>query len=207
MTGCRKETRLPVPFFSSSLTLLFDAYFPRYPASPFRLKFLPTIRADLLWTPLCHPPLLDLSLIVLDPAPVATKPPPPSCTSFPLLHYVATFRTDVYLSFIIPFCVVISVPTLIAAVMARWDKAFSTIQAFQFFSHTFTPLLLFYTMGGGALLFDAYLELIANLLDGAEAFEAALDQKFQSLALAVEMLLIVVKCLISEGNRYCQKVT
>ena len=26
MTGCRKETRLPVPFFSSSLTLLFNAY-------------------------------------------------------------------------------------------------------------------------------------------------------------------------------------
>ena len=55
-------------------------------------------------------------------------------------------------------------------------------------------------MGGGALLFDAYLELIANLLDGAEAFEAALDQKLQSLAFAVEMLLIVVKCLISEGE-------
>ena len=153
MTGCRKETRLPVPFSPPVCTLLFDAYFPRYPASPFRLKFLPTIRADLLWTPLCHPPLLDLSLIVLDPAPVATKPPPPSCTSFPLLHYIATFRTDVYLSFIIPFCVVISVPTLIAAVflpryMACWDKAFSTIQAFQFFCHTFTPLAPILHHGG-----------------------------------------------------------
>lgn len=49
-------------------------------------------------------------------------------------------------------------------------------------------------------LYFTKLELIANLLDGAEAFEAALDQKFQSLALAVEMLLIVVKCLISEGE-------
>ena len=152
----------PSPFDPAPVT----AIFPRYPASPFRLKFLPTIRADLLWMPLCHPPLLDLSLIVLDPAPVATKPPPPSCASCPLLHYIATFRTDVYLSFIIPFCVVISVPTLIAAVflpryMARWDKAFSTIQAFQFFCHTFTPLLLFYTTGGGALLFDAYLNSTA----------------------------------------------
>ena len=88
-----------------------------------------------------------------DPAPVATKPPPPSCTSFPLLHYVATFRTDVYLSFIIPFCVVISVPTLIAAVMARWDKAFSTIQAFQFFSHTFTPLSPILHHGGEVLYY------------------------------------------------------
>lgn len=49
-------------------------------------------------------------------------------------------------------------------------------------------------------LYFTKLELIATLLDGSEAFEAALDQKFQSLALAVEMLLIVVKSLISEGK-------
>lgn len=44
------------------------------------------------------------------------------------------------------------------------------------------------------------LELKATLLDGQEAYEAALDQKGQSLGMALEMLLVIVRHLLSERN-------
>lgn len=47
-------------------------------------------------------------------------------------------------------------------------------------------------------LYFTKLELIATLLDGPEAFEAALDQKFQSLAMAIEMYLAAAKHLASK---------
>lgn len=48
-------------------------------------------------------------------------------------------------------------------------------------------------------LYFTKLELKATLLDGQEAYEAALDQKGQSLGMALEMLLIV-RHLLSERN-------
>lgn len=133
---------LPPPFDPARVT----AILPWYPAFPFRLEFLPAIRTDLLWTPLCHPPLLDLSLIVFHPASVAAKPPPPP-RPLCLLYLVPTLRADIYRHPIVSFRAMISVPARITAkflpcYMARWDKPFSTILALQFFRHPpFTPFL------------------------------------------------------------------
>ncbi len=44
------------------------------------------------------------------------------------------------------------------------------------------------------------LELIATLLDGTPAYDAALDQKFQSLGMAMEMALIAAKHLRTQGQ-------
>lgn len=49
-------------------------------------------------------------------------------------------------------------------------------------------------------LYFTKLELKATLLDGDEAYEAALDQKGQSLGLAIEMLLVIVWQLHALGN-------
>lgn len=49
-------------------------------------------------------------------------------------------------------------------------------------------------------LYFTKLELKATLLDGDEAYEAALDQKGQSLGLAIEMLLVIVRQLHAQGN-------
>lgn len=49
-------------------------------------------------------------------------------------------------------------------------------------------------------LYFTKLELKATLLDGDEAYEAALDQKGQSLGLAIEMLLVIVRQLHALGN-------
>ena len=48
----------------------------------------------------------------------------------------------------------------------------------------------------GAFLHQAGAE--GTLLDGQEAYEAALDQKGQSLGMALEMLLVIVRHLLSE---------
>lgn len=50
----------------------------------------------------------------------------------------------------------------------------------------------------GALLHQAGAE--GTLLDGQEAYEAALDQKGRSLGMALEMLLVIVRHLLSERN-------
>lgn len=44
------------------------------------------------------------------------------------------------------------------------------------------------------------LELIATLLDGKPGFDAALDQKAQSMGLAIEMILVLVKQLCTQGQ-------
>lgn len=49
-------------------------------------------------------------------------------------------------------------------------------------------------------LYFTKLELKATLLDGQEAYEAALDQKGQSLGMALEMLLVIVRHLLAERN-------
>lgn len=49
-------------------------------------------------------------------------------------------------------------------------------------------------------LYFTKLELKATLLDGDEACEAARDQKGQSLGLAIEMLLVIVRQLHALGN-------
>lgn len=49
-------------------------------------------------------------------------------------------------------------------------------------------------------LYFTKLELKATLLDGDEAYEAALDQKGQSLGLTIEMLLVIVRQLHALGN-------
>ncbi len=49
-------------------------------------------------------------------------------------------------------------------------------------------------------LYFTKLELKATLLDGDEAYEAALDQKGQSLGLAIELLLVIVRQLHAQGN-------
>lgn len=49
-------------------------------------------------------------------------------------------------------------------------------------------------------LYFTKLELKATLLDGKEAYEAALDQKNQSLSMALEMLLVIIRYLQAQGN-------
>lgn len=49
-------------------------------------------------------------------------------------------------------------------------------------------------------LYFTRLELKATLLDVQEAYEAALDQKGQSLGMTLEMLLVIVRHLLSERN-------
>ena len=108
------------------------AIFPRNPRFPFRLELLPAVRTYLLRPRPASTLCQQLLVVIPHPALVAAEPPPSPCPAFLLLHHIPAFRANVYLPFVVPLCVVVPVPALIAAVflprdMARWNKSFSTI--------------------------------------------------------------------------------
>ena len=108
------------------------AEFPLPSHSPFRLEFLPAI-----WTypfGICTPAslLLELLILIALPTLVTAKSPPPSWPLIPLLHWAATLWTDIDWYVIVPFGVVVPLPTGFAAKflprnVARWYKLLPTV--------------------------------------------------------------------------------
>ena len=96
------------------------------------------------------------------PAPVTAKPPPPPWSLFPLLYCRSTLWSDIYLTIIVPFRIIVLVPVLVATIfllcfVACRDKYFPTVQTPLFFLHALPPFFSsILSWGVGAGLFDSY---------------------------------------------------
>lgn len=129
-------------FFRISFPVLFPPFDPAGVAAnpslltraPFRLELPSAVWADLLWPGPLPPFFQHLLLMISLPALVAAEPPPPPRAALLLFYFCSAFRADIYRHTIMPFCVVVPIPTGITAKFLPRDVAgryelFPAIQA------------------------------------------------------------------------------
>ena len=116
------------PFDLAGIT----AKFSLTPCSPFRLELLSAIWIYLLWVGSLSPFCQYLLVVVCYSALIAAESPPSSWPAFFLIDYVPTGRAGIYWYFIVPFRVVVPMPTgvtaeLLSRYVAGWYKFLPTI--------------------------------------------------------------------------------